>query len=208
MKHTANRRRGVSTRAFVALLALVLVIGCVAGGTVAWLVSAPAPVTNTFTYGDININLTETKPAGRSAKIIPGVNIEKDPKVTVEANSEACWLFVKVETTGTFVAGKVTYSVRTGTDGWTQLMVDGKPVDGVYYREVNAADAKKGADYYVLTGSEQYPNGVVTVSENLTKGELPNPKEATLKFTAYAVQKDNVASAEAAWAIAKPTTNP
>lgn len=196
MKHTANRRRGVSTRAFVALLALVLVIGCVAGGTVAWLVSAPAPVTNTFTYGDININLTETKPAGRSAKIIPGVNIEKDPQVSVTAGSEACWLFVKVETTGTFVTDKVTYSVRTGEGEWTAL--EGNL--GVYYREVSAEDAAKGVGYYVLTGSEQYPNGVVTVSENLTKGELPDPKEATLKFTAYAVQKDGVTSAADAWA--------
>lgn len=196
MKHAANRRRGVSTRAFVALLALVLVIGCVAGGTVAWLVSAPDPVTNTFTYGDININLTETKPAGRSAKIIPGVNIEKDPQVSVTAGSEACWLFVKVETTGTFVTDKVTYSVRTGEGEWTAL--EGNL--GVYYREVSAEDAAKGVGYYVLTGDETYPNGVVTVSQDLTKGELPNPKEAALKFTAYAVQKDGVTSAADAWA--------
>ena len=174
MKHAANRRRGVSTRAFVALLALVLVIGCVAGGTIAWLTTNTGTVTNTFTYGDININLTETKPAGRSAKIIPGVNIEKDPQVSVTAGSEACWLFVKVETTGTFVTDKVTYSVRTGEGEWTAL--EGNL--GVYYREVSAEDAAKGVGYYVLTGDETYPNGVVTVSQDLTKGELPDPKEA------------------------------
>lgn len=196
MKHAANRRRGVSTRAFVALLALVLVIGCVAGGTIAWLTTNTGTVTNTFTYGDININLTETKPAGRSAKIIPGVNIEKDPQVSVTAGSEACWLFVKVETTGTFVTDKVTYSVRTGEGEWTAL--EGNL--GVYYREVSAEDAAKGVGYYVLTGDETYPNGVVTVSQDLTKGELPDPKEAALKFTAYAVQKDGVTSAADAWA--------
>ena len=85
MKHAANRRRGVSTRAFVALLALVLVIGCVAGGTVAWLVAKTDPVVNTFTYGDINITLAET--TGPDYKIIPGKDIEKDPKVTVTAGS-------------------------------------------------------------------------------------------------------------------------
>lgn len=196
MKHTANRRRGVSTRAFVALLALVLVIGCVAGGTVAWLVSAPDPVVNTFTYGDININLTETKPAGRSAKIIPGVNIEKDPKVTVLANSEDCWLLVEVEEINWPTAkeedrtNKVSWKIA---DGWQ--LVPGQT--NVYYRE-----AKANESFPVLK------DNVVTVSENLTKTEINTAVQPQLKFTAYAVQKDNVTSAEAAWAIAKPTTNP
>ena len=101
MKNHANRR-SVSSKAFAAVLALVLVLGCALGGTVAWLVAKSDPVVNTFTYGDININLEET--TGSSYKIIPGVDIAKDPKVTVKANSEACWLFVKVEETGTFVA--------------------------------------------------------------------------------------------------------
>lgn len=102
MKHVANRRRSVSSRAFIALLALVLVIGCVAGGTVAWLVAKTDTVVNTFTYGNINIALAET--TGTNYKVIPGTVIEKDPKVTVKAGSEACWLFVKVEESGTFVA--------------------------------------------------------------------------------------------------------
>lgn len=200
MKHAANRRRGVSTRAFVALLALVLVIGCVAGGTVAWLVATTDSVTNTFTYGDINIGLTETKPDNKQAKIIPGVNIEKDPKVTVKANSEACWLFVEVKETGTFVADKVTYAIA---DGWTQG--DGTDIpDNVYYRQVAATTAD--TSYYVLKGNDTYPNGVVTVSENLTKDEIKNiTSKPTLTFTAYAVQKDGIADAETAWAKANPT---
>ena len=193
MKHAANRRRGVSTRAFVALLALVLVIGCVAGGTVAWLVAKTDPVVNTFTYGDIKIELAET--TGPNYKIVPGVDISKDPKVTVNANSEACWLFVKVEKTGTFVDGKVTYAIA---DDWTKLTgVDS--VDNVYYREVGAVTAD--TSYYVLKGSTEYPNGVVTVSENLTKDEIKNiTSKPTLTFTAYAVQKEGSADAAAAWA--------
>ena len=199
MKHAANRRRGVSTRAFVALLALVLVIGCVAGGTVAWLVAKTDPVVNTFTYGDINITLTETKPENKQAKIIPGVDIEKDPKVTVEGGSEACWLFVKVEEEGTFVTGKVTYSIATG---WTQG--DGTKIPAnVYYRAVDAVTAD--TSFYVLQGNTKYPNGVVTVSSDLTKTEIQKAP-ATLTFTAYAVQKDGIADAETAWAKANPTT--
>ena len=194
MKHAANRRRGVSTRAFVALLALVLVIGCAAGGTVAWLVATTDSVTNTFTYGDINIGLTETKPVNQQAKIIPGVDIEKDPKVTVNAGSEACWLFVKVEEEGTFVTG-VTYSIATG---WTKGD-DTKIPANVYYREVPATTAD--TSYYVLKGSTEYPNGVVTVSENLTKDEIKNiTAQPKLTFTAYAVQKDGSDTAADAWA--------
>ena len=182
MKNHANRR-SVSSKAFAAVLALVLVLGCALGGTVAWLVAESGPVTNTFTYGDINIALTET--TGEDYKIIPGVDIAKDPKVTVKANSEACWLFVKVEETGTFVDGKVTYSVA---DGWTALT--GQP--GVYYREVGAVTAD--TDFYVLK------DNVVKVSDTLTKEDIKDiPTGPTLTFTAYAVQKDGIADAATAW---------
>ena len=182
MKNHANRR-SVSSKAFAAVLALVLVLGCALGGTVAWLVAESGPVTNTFTYGDINIALTET--TGEDYKIIPGVDIAKDPKVTVEADSEACWLFVKVDEVGTFVADKVTYSVA---DGWTALT--GQP--GVYYREVGAVTAD--TDFYVLK------DNVVKVSDTLTKEDIKViPTQPTLTFTAYAVQKDGIADAATAW---------
>lgn len=193
MKNHANRR-SVSSKAFAAVLALVLVLGCALGGTVAWLVAESGPVTNTFTYGDINIALTET--TGEDYKIIPGVDIAKDPKVTVEADSEACWLFVKVEENGTFVADKVTYSAATG---WTQG--DGTKIpENVYYREVSAADAKKGVSYYVLAGDRDHPNGVVNVSDTLTKEDIKGiTTQPTLTFKAYAVQKDGIADAATAW---------
>lgn len=187
MKHVANRRRSVSSRAFIALLALVLVIGCVAGGTVAWLVAKTEPVVNTFTYGNINIDLTET--TGTSYKIIPGKDIPKDPKVTVKGGSEACWLFVKVDKVGTFVEGKVTYAVA---NDWTAL----PGVDGVYYREVSAVTAD--TDFNVLEGNK------ITVSEDLTKAEVDaiTADEISLTFTAYAVQKAGIDSAADAWAKA------
>lgn len=205
MKHY-EKRRSVSSKLFVMMLALVLVFGCAVGGTIAWLTAKTAPVVNTFTYGDINIELTETKPANQKAKIIPGVDIEKDPKVTVKPNSEACWLFVKVEPAGTFVANKVGYSVRTGNDGWTKLTgVEG--VDDVYYRDISAEQAKTGVSYYVLTGNVTYPNGVVTVKDTLSKEEVKNIGNATLTFTAYAVQRDGIDTAADAWAKIS-STNP
>lgn len=183
--------RELSGKLVVAMLAVTLLIGCAIGGTVAWLTDKTTAVTNTFTYGDINIELTETKPTNKQAKIIPGVDIEKDPKVTVKANSEACWLFVKVQEAGTFVADKVTYSIA---DGWTKLTgVTG--VDNVYYCEVDATTVD--TDFAVLRDNK------VTVSDTLTKEDIKNiTTNPTLTFTAYAVQKDGFNTAAAAWAEA------
>lgn len=190
-----RKRRGISTKALVALLALVLVIGCSLGGTLAWLTDKTDAVTNTFTVGDINITLDET--TGNDYKILPGVNIPKDPKVTVEANSEACWLFVQVkednwpefkendETTR-----KVNYSIA---EDWTELESD------VYYRQVNAS--AEDQLFTILKGNQ------VTVSENLTKTEVNRiTTKPQLTFTAYAVQKEGVNTAAEAWKIANPAT--
>ena len=193
------------SKALLLALCAVLLVAVSVLGTMAYLTSKTQVITNTFTVGDINIELTETKPESKQAKIIPGVDIEKDPKVTVKANSEACWLFVKVEQTGTFVTDKVTYSVMTGTDGWKAL----PGVDGVYYREVGAVTTD--TDFYVLTGNTAHPNGVVIVSDKLTKAEIDpitDGNQPKLTFTAYAVQKEGIDTAAAAWAKVNPTTNP
>ena len=140
-------------------------------------------------------------PRCASCAIIPGTVIEKDPKVTVKAGSEACWLFVKVEGTnwphfpdanGT---AKVSYSVAGGTNDWKAL--DNYP--GVYYREVSAGDAQTGAMYDV--------NCNVTVSQMLTKAEVNSIAAETqpkLSFTAYAVQRDGIDDAVRAWEVANP----
>ena len=185
-----KRRHSISGKMFVTMLAVVLLVGCIIGGTVAWLTDQTDPITNTFTYGDINITLGET--TGNDYKIIPGVNIDKNPKVTVKKDSEACWLFVKVEEEGTFVANKVTYSVA---DGWTQGDDTDIPAN-VYYREVGTVTAD--TDFYVLNGNK------VTVSNSLTKEDIANITQPKLTFTAYAVQKDGMDTAAAAWAAANP----
>ena len=204
MKHRAIRRR-MSNKKFIAILsvfvmlALTMVVGCAVDGTVAWLVSESESSVSTFTLGDINIKLTKAESESQSLKIIPGVDIRRSLKVTVEPNSEACWLFVKVEETnwpdlkktdGT--TRKVSYSVNVPND-WKAL--EGNP--GVYYREVSAEDAQRGDAYDV--------NCNVTVSQMLTKAEVNSIAAGTqpqLSFTAYAVQRLGIDDAAAAWAAA------
>lgn len=187
-------RRGPGGKAVTAMLALTLVLAAywAVGGTAAWLAAKSEPIASTFTFGDINITLTETDHQ-EQIKIIPGVDIPKDLKVTVQANSVDCWLFVKVEETGTFVENKVTYFID---DGWTKG--DGSPIpENVYYRQVNGDTAD--SVFSVLAGDK------ITVSKELTKEEIQNiADEPTLTFTAYAVQKEGINTAADAWAVAAP----
>ena len=75
-------------------------------------------------------------------------------------------------------------------NGWTAL--EGE--DGVYYREVAAVTADTSFD--VLADNKVTVKTTVTkqMLDGLTKNTYP-----TLTFTAYAVQKDNISTAAAAW---------
>ena len=203
MKRNTEHRR--SNKKIIAMLSVLTVlalavIGYSVSGTVAWLASKSESTVSTFTIGDINITLTESSADSQPVKIIPGIDIGKDPKVTVEPNSEACWLFVKAEETNwpdfTDANGterKVSYSVAAGDNGWKAL----ENVPGVYYREVSAEDAQRGDAYDV--------NCNVTVSQMLTKAEVNSIAAGTqprLSFTAYAVQRLGIDDAAAAWAAA------
>ena len=188
-------RRGLHGKAFTAMLALTLVLAAywAVGGTAAWLAAKSDSIASTFTFGDINITLTETDHQEGPTKIIPGVDIKKALRVTVKADSVDCWLFVKVEQTGTFVENKVTYSIA---DDWTRGNGSQIP-DNVYYREVNAAT--DDSVFSVLKGDK------ITVSNTLTKEEIQNiADDPTLTFTAYAVQKEGINTAADAWSVAAP----
>ena len=196
MKNKTNRTVSIKIAALIA--AIVLVIGCTAGGTVAWLVSKPDPIVNVFTVGNINAELAETATA---FKIVPGVDIDKDPVATVTANSEDCYLFVQLTeknwpafTEADNTTRKVKYEI---VDDWTELE------DGVYYREVTKSNTENQS-FHVLQGDK------VTVSSTLTKEEA-NDMDLAIKKTGapeltvavYAVQKEGMGSAADAWETAK-----
>lgn len=184
----------------LSIAAIALVICCAVGGTLAWLTDQTGPVVNTFTVGNIDITLTESEgvtssnPQAGTFKMVPGNTIEKDPKVTVEAGSEACWLFVKVEESTNFDS----FLTYTMADGWTQLTKDkdGNDItDLVFYREVAAPTTDQA--FAVLADDQVTVKNTVTKADmdGLTSSTLP-----TLTFTAYAVQKDNIADEATAWA--------
>ena len=206
-------------KSMIAVVAVVFALCFAIGGTLAWLIDTTSEVKNTFTVGDINIELWEhdyesdtlgsdTVTGNDNYKMIPGDTLPKDPYVIVKANSEACWLFVKVEKSGNFDD----FMTCDIADGWTALNDadnDGVADDGVYYREVGATGDNDSNPLYILESNKVTVNGEVTkdkLSALTSEGvELP-----TLTFTAYAVQSDNVVdknnndtAADEAWVIAQ-----
>lgn len=183
----------ISSRTLAIALVVILLCGSVIGGTVAWLIDQTNPVVNTFTYGDVNIDLEETDTEldddddvdTNDYEMIPGETITKDPKVTVFTDSKACWLFVKLVESENF-DDFMEYEVE---EGWTQLKdASGNDVEGVYYRQLDDV-VDENVVYEVIKNNE------VQVKSSVTKEMLnaldPEGEEAnypTLTVTAYAVQ--------------------
>lgn len=170
-------KRNSSKKALAMLLSLVLVIGCVAGGTLAWLTAKSNEVNNVFTTSDIGVTLEESNDL--NLKMVPGWTITKDPKATVTAGSEDCYLFVKVEKSANF-DDFMTYAIA---EGWTALS------DGVYYMIFDSKDAdnenEMGTAYSVLKDDQVKVKDTVT-KENMKA--LTDDTKPNLSFTAYAVQ--------------------
>ena len=148
--------------------ALALVTASVMG-TMAYFTSKTETVNNTFTVGDVNITLDETKTDALGVKVepetkvssnnynlLPGKDYTKDPTVHVQANSEDCYLFVTVkdgiaeieeskDATGTTPAVK-TIAQQISDNGWKEV----KDNDG------NTLTLD-GAKVYVYTNGTENP---------------------------------------------------
>ena len=196
-------------RTLALLCAVTMVIGIAVGGSLAWLVSKPDSVTNTFTTSDVNITLTE--PAGEENayefQMVPGKPITKDPQVTVTAGSLDSYIFVEITKSDNYDDFLDGYAVA---DGWTAV---GDSAPGVYYREYASSDVP--VDYQILASNQ------VMVLDEVTKADMEALTEdnyPTLTFTAYAIQKDYLkdssgadlteADIAAIWNMAKTETTP
>lgn len=179
-------------RRIIGLALVMALVAITVSGTLAYLMDKPEPVTNTFEIGKVDIDLQEATKKNKDSLedyhyfMTPGSDIAKDPKITVKADSEDCWVYVKIEKSENFD----TYLEYTVADGWTPL--DGE--DNVYYRQGTAND-----EWSVLA------NDKVTVKTSVTAEQaalLEDPaNRPTLTFTAYAIQKDNVADAATGWPL-------
>jgi len=210
-----NGKKSLNMKPLAVLLALTLLVGCAIGGTIAWLTAETGDVENTFTVGDINITLEETGTDANKNKgydFVPGDTLAKDPKVTVVAGSEDCYLFVKVtsannscDAVNSIVNWNVT-TVENPEDGWVAYTPKTEAPAGVTYYYRTVAKDDEAQSFYVLTGKHDddctnsatcgcaFKNGFVTISPEVTKNmvETINKSKPSLKFDAAAVQTANI----------------
>ena len=201
-------------KALVLTLCAVLLVVATVMGTLAYL-TAGDKVTNTFTIGNITMTLDEAKVGadgkaiagedrvkGNAYHLVPGHKYDKDPTVHIAANSDDCWVFVKVEN-GIADLEAVKSNAYTPINEqivpneWRKLEgVDG--VNNVYYR--GYTKTAQPTDYKVFDG--------FTIADNAnTKPAWTAETMPQVVVTAYAIQQDGFATAADAWAQVS-TANP
>lgn len=203
-------------------LCIALAVVAIGGATLAYFTDTTPAVKNTFTVGKVDIDLWENedgttnsnKVSGRTdIKVAPGSDIKKNPTVSVTADSEDCWLFVKMDITN-WPTANVTYALA---DGWSILpatkggtpdaFVVGKSF--VLYRTVNKADTTR--EFAILS------NDTIIVTSQLVSGNFKTVTDAegnttmqqpSMAFQAFAIQKDNLTDVNDAWDAVKDAANP
>lgn len=172
------------TKALLLVLSALLLIVSTVFATMAYLTST-AEVTNTFSVGNVTISMDEakvteygvvegaTRVTANTYKLIPGHTYTKDPTVVVEADSEKCYVFVRIVNEIATIESGTTIESQIATNGWTLL--DG--TTDVFYKVVDtsAADQK-------LVVFEEF-----TIATNAKVADYLNK---TIKVKAYAIQFD------------------
>ena len=164
----------------IALLAIAVV-----GGSLAWLQDSKA-VTNTFTVGQVKIDLTEPGWSD-NAKLVPGAVIAKDPTVTVKANSEKCKVYVKVEVPAN-LAALVDLDIDT-----TNWLATG--VTGVYAYKADV-DASASDTVLPKVFNKVTVKGTATNEQLAALSSSADSADLKIKVTAYAIQADNLGTTD------------
>ncbi len=202
------------------VMAVLLVVSTVFG-TLAWLTSETETITNTFTYGKVEITMDEApvdingqiidgdRRTMNDYKLVPGRTYTKDPTIHVDAESENCFVMVKIDN-------------QLGEDATFELIdlpaeysANGSSVSWVEYTDVAEGDVKV---YYLPVAV--VPGADVKVFEEFTfssdVGSVDDEKPITnyeglqIVLTGYAIQAegftgdDGLVQIESAWGALNP----
>lgn len=173
--------------ALIASCALVLMVATIAG-TLAYLTDKTAAISNTFTSGKVKITLTNEVNVS-TYKLLPGKKYDYKPVVTVVADSEDCYLFVKVVNNIADLekSGDTTIANQLAANGWT-------PLSGNVYSHSIVTSSNANQKVNVFSN--------FTISETTDNKNFENIATKTIEITAYAIQADGFNNATEAWAAA------
>ena len=211
------KKKIVSVCLVVCLLATAII-----GTTLAYFTDETAVVTNTFTSGEVDITLDEAKTdeggvpvgtdrvdgtvgkEGNNYKLFPGKTYTKDPTVHIGANSEDCYVFVKVvnglddlelEASTNTIADQMT------ANGWIAVTstVENPVPAGVYVYSTNGSEPAV-VSYNDAPGADNNLDvfGEFTITESATAATLGGAEDASITITAYAVQAEGMSEKTAA----------
>lgn len=214
-------------------IALVLVVALAVGATYAYLTASSGPVKNTFVVGGAvangDLKLFEhvanknadgsytldpaKKTDGNAYTVMPGVNLPKDPTVTVEKASGKYYLFVEVTKGSGFASVTVgegdnaktgtPLSYNVDTTKWEKLSLTGEDANReVYVYCVTGKSAIQSApveNVAVLKTIGDTQNTITVNADNDIVATLTSESASALTFNAYACQAAGFADAAAAF---------
>lgn len=195
------------TKKIALVLCLVVLVGVFAiRGTMSYL-EAEDSVTNVFTMGDINVELTEPGWDPDDGKeIYPGDSFSKDPTIT--ATRGDIYFRVKVELT--FEAGTVVADASALV--WQTICYGGNPGFNLGAFTLTPASAEANIRYYTYTGGTVLPavlteGGSVVLFENITiptswgNDEFDTIGDYDIVISVEAIQAANIEPEDAAGAL-------
>lgn len=197
--------------------AVLLVVASVLG-TIAYL-TANDKVTNTFTVGQVAINLDEAKvnPDGtpvanadrvkaNSYKLLPGHTYTKDPTVTVLKGSESSYIKMTV----TFTKAKELDDIfAPNSADLTSIFKDYDSANWIAKGNTKNTTANTRTYEFWYKGAVGAPTADVklkalfdsiTVPSTINNDQLKTIAGMTITVNAYAIQADGFTTAEEAWA--------
>lgn len=197
-------------KALLLSLCAVLLVAATAFGILAYLTDTEA-VKNTFTVGRVGLSLQETDMAdpdndgvfGKAYHLLPGQSYEKDPTVTVDANSEES--YVRMIVTVNFQNALTDAELATNLDNiftgydaakWERnaktISADSKSItyEYRYYTTVTGGDNGKKLEalFTGFTVPGEYTNEQIAVLDGMT-----------IDVQAHAIQAVGFDNADAAW---------
>lgn len=203
MKNNKLRKALLLTTCALALVAISV------GATLAYLTDTEK-VVNTFTVGKVGITLnesdvyeendtipagmkhgvdreSETRTNGNVYHLIPGYTYVKDPIVTVDAGSDSCYVFVKVENgIADIEATENTIADQIAANKWEPL----DDVQNVFWKLSKKADNDR-----VLKVFESF-----TINSASNNAAILANQNDKVNVTAYAIQSEGFDTAALAWA--------